>query len=847
MRRIRFPFARWLHVPAQALVPAIVALLGLTIAPPSALAHPEPAPLADGARLRLALEKLDVTASALYIAAHPDDENTAFLAWLANGRKARTAYLSLTRGDGGQNLIGSDTGELLGVIRTNELLAARRIDGAEQFFTRALDFGFSKNPDETLAIWDRERILADVVYVIRRFRPDIIVTRFPTDGGGHGHHTASAILAEEAFSAAADPGRFPEQLESVRPWQAKRLMWNVFRFGGAPADTVPGRVRVDVGAYDPLLGRSFSEIAGESRSQHKSQGFGSAERRGAFVNTFEHRLGQRATSDLFEGVEATWSRTPSGEKFASIVRQAAREFRPKEPQAIVPLLVRARSVLAALPTDPLVVRKRAELDEVLRACLGLWVEAIATAPGAAPGATVRIATAALNRSDVPLALSRVEILSTDAARSTVRPLPFNVPASDTFRVTIPADRAPTRPYWLEQPALRGSFEVSNARIIGDPENAPEFVARFTFDVRGQAIAFDVPVVHRWVDPVAGERHRDFQIVPPATLRFDRSAYLFPDAAARDMKIVVESGAGAVNGLVRLRLPQGWQATPAEAAVALDAGARDTTVTFRVTPPRVASGQGAGVSAEIEFGGRAYALTALTLDYPHIPVQRLHLPATARLVRTDLRVAGGRIGYVMGSGDAIPEALGQMGLAVLPLTEEDVAAADLSAYDVIVTGVRAYNTKPRLRAQQKRLLDYVARGGRLVVQYNTAEEALQDRLGPAPFRISRDRVTVEEAPVRLLKPEHPLVTTPNRITDADFDGWVQERGLYFANPWDPSYETVLSCNDPGEPVRDGGLLYARHGRGVFIDTGYAWFRELPAGVPGAWRLFANLVSAAPIAP
>ncbi|MGH7726251.1 MAG: PIG-L family deacetylase [Candidatus Eiseniibacteriota bacterium] len=833
----------------------LATFLAILLVPPAAFAHPEPAPPADGARLRLALEKLGVTGSVLFVAAHPDDENTALLAWLANGRKVRTAYLSVTRGDGGQNLIGPDTGELLGVIRTNELLAARRIDGAEQFFTRALDFGFSKNPDETLAIWDRERILSDVVYVIRRFRPDVIVTRFPVDGGGHGHHTASAILAEEAFSAAADPKRFPEQLDTVKPWQAKRLMWNVFRFGNAPPDTVPDRARVDIGAYDPLLGRSYSEIAGESRSQHKSQGFGSLERRGSFVNSFDHRLGERAKNDLFDGVDLTWARYPGGEKIQSLFEQAAREYRPHEPASVAPLLLRARTALAALPNDPIVVEKRAELDEALRASLGLWIEAIATVPGVEPGARVRIATTALNRSTEKVSLSRVEIVGAGTGASVpsggAQTLVFNQPANDTILVAIPEGRAPTRPYWLERPALRGSFDVADPSRIGDPENAPELVARFTFAARGQSVVLETPVVHRWVDPVAGERYRDFQIVPLATLRFDRTAYLFPDASARDVRVVVEPApaAQAVDGRVRLRVPEGWRVSPPEAAVAfLGSGpGRDTTLTFRVAPGASASGASARVAAEFESGGHTYGLEAVTLDYPHIPLQRLHLPAAAKLVRADLKIAGGRIGYVMGSGDDVPEALEQMGVRTVALSDEDLENADLSAYDAIVTGVRAYNTRPRLRAQQKRLLDYVAHGGRLVVQYNTAEEALQDRLGPAPFRISRDRVTVEEAPVRVLKPEHPLVTTPNRITDQDFAGWVQERGLYFANPWDPSYETVLSSNDPGEPARDGGVLYARHGRGVFIYSAYAWFRELPAGVPGAWRLFANLVSTTPIAP
>jgi len=805
-------------------------------------ADPEPRPALDAAGIRAGLERLQVMGSALYVAAHPDDENTAFLAYLANGRKVETAYLSLTRGDGGQNLIGPDTGTLLGVIRTQELVAARRIDGAEQFFTRALDFGFSKNPEETLEIWGRDRILSDVVWVIRSYRPDIIVTRFPTDGsGGHGHHTASAILAEEAFAAAADSTRFPEQLQFVRPWQAKRLVWNVFRFGGQAADTVQGRVRVDVGAYDALLGRSYTEIAGASRSQHKSQGFGSAERRGKFVNSFEPRLGERATADLFDGVDLTWARVRGGQKVAPLLAKAAKDFDPAHPAAIVPTLARARTALADVPDDPLVRRKRAELDQLLRACLGLWLEAIAQTPSASPGATVKVVTSALARNDAQVVVQSVAIA--DLARSTApeRALAVNEARTDTLALSVPRDAVPTRPYWLAERPREGSFEVTDQRLIGKPENDPVFVARFSVLAAGVPLTFDTPVVYRWTDPVRGERYRDFLIVPSVTLRLDEAAYLFPDAGARPVTVTVQSAAQPVTGSVRLALPAGWRATPNEFAVALAGGEIDTTVSFSVTPPAGDAPLADRVAATFESGGAATSVRAVRLDYTHIPLQALVLPAEARLVRADVRHTGARVAYVMGSGDAIPDALTQMGYAVTLLSDDDVEHAALVGYDAIVIGVRAYNTRPRLRRLQGRLLDYVAQGGRLILQYDTADEALDDRLGPYPFKISRDRVTVETAPVRVTLPGHPLLTTPNRIGDADFEGWVQERGLYFANPIDPRYETPLSSNDPGETPKAGGLLYARHGKGVFVYAAYAWFRQLPGGVPGAYRIFANLVS------
>jgi LmbE family N-acetylglucosaminyl deacetylase len=819
--------------------------LALLLAPVTAPADPRPPDILDAAGIRLALERINVVGSALFVAAHPDDENTAMLAWLANGKKVRTAYLSCTRGDGGQNLIGPDTGEPLGVIRTHELLDARRIDGAEQLFTRAVDFGFSKGPQETLEKWGRERTLADVVWVIRRLRPDVIVTRFGVDGGGHGHHTASAILAEEAFAAAGDSTRFPEQLGRVRPWRAKRLVWNVGRFGGAGPDTTPGRLQLDLGAYDPILGRSYTEIAGESRSMHKTQGFGAAERRGTWSNSFEHRAGERATRDLFDGVDLTWSRVPGGRRLTPIFAQAAREFRAERPQAIVPLLLRAHGILATLGDDPLVVAKREELLELIRSCTGLWLEATSSRPVASLGGSVRVVTSALNRSDVAIRLDRVTLAppadagSREPSAAAPRLLAFNRPTNDTLTVPIARGEPTAGPYWLRRAPVGGSFDVEDPTLIGTPENPPALVATFHLTVAGQGLAYAVPVVYRWVDPVAGERYRSFETVPPVTLRFDQGAYLFAGAEPREIRVTVQSADAAVDGTLGLRLPPGWSSAPASLSVRLPAGDADTTVRFMVTP--AADPAAAAVGAEFEMGGVRYDRRLVRLDYPHVPTQILLPPAEARLVRADLRIAGRAVGYLMGSGDQGPEALEQMGFAVTLLDDDDLEHSDLARFDAIVAGVRAYNTRPRLRAAQRRLLDYVAGGGRLVVQYNTAEQALQNRLGPLPFQISRDRVTVEEAPVEMKSPDHPLLATPNRIGSADFDGWVQERGLYFASPFDPGYDAVLSCRDPGEPARDGGLLYARHGRGVFVYTGYAFFRQLPAGVPGAWRLFANLVS------
>jgi len=848
--------------------PALVAavLLGavLAFAPRAARADARPPAPLDAAQLGLAIRKLGVLESVLYVGAHPDDENTGLLAYLTRERLARVAYLSLTRGDGGQNLLGGETGEALGVIRTQELLEARRVDGAEQMFTRAVDFGFSKSPDEALAFWGRDSVLADVVWAIRRFRPDVIVTRFPTDGsGGHGHHTASALLAEEAFHAAADPQRFPEQLAlGVQPWQAKRILWNAW------ADSLGG-LPVDVGRYNPVLGRSYTEIAAESRSMHKSQGFGSAGRRGSIPTWFALRGGEPATRDLFDGVVATWARVPKSAAVAAAVAEAVRGYDPAHPAASLAALVKVHRALATLGDDPWATTKRAEVESAIRSAAGLWLEASADRPSASPGGKVKVTALALNRSSAPLVLERLEMPFAAPALAPMPPkpgsggfsgtaavadqgpggaevkaqtLPENRAASGEATLTLPADAPTSQPYWLEVPASAGLFRVADPKMIGRPESPPALVVRAVIRVLGESMTFAVPVTYRSTDPVLGERVQRFEIVPPVTLALDEAAYLFPDAAPRDVRLTVTSGDAAFAGTAHLALPEGWKSDPPSAPVQLAGPAATQTVVFHVTPG--ATPAAATLHAWVEKDGRRYDRGRERIDYPHIGAQTLFPPADAHLVRADVRHVGDDVAYVAGSGDAIPDALRQIGYRVTALTDDELASGALARFASIVIGVRAYNTRPALRAQHQRLMDYVAAGGTLVVQYNTADDALKDQIGPYPFTISRDRVAVEDAPVRLLQPDHALLARPNRITPDDFAGWVQERGLNFASPWDPRYETVLSANDPGEPPRDGGLLVAKFGKGVFIDTSYSWFRQLPAGVPGAYRLFANLVSARP---
>lgn len=801
------------------------------------------------AALKQQLERLRVLGSVLMIAAHPDDENTAVLAYCAQGRKLRTGYLSLTRGEGGQNLIGSEQGELLGMIRTEELLAARRIDGAEQFFTRAIDFGFSKTADETLRKWGREAVLGDIVWVIRRFRPDVIILRFSgTPRDGHGHHQSSAILGKEAFRAAADPSRFPEQLKYVRPWQAKRVVWNGFSFSRQQEqemEKTPARLMVDTGEYNPVVGASYGELAGLSRSQHRSQGFGSAERRGSVPNYFFVVDGEPAQSDLMEGVDVTWNRVPGGAAVDSLVQAVLADYRMDEPERIIPALAQLRNHVAAIDHDD-ARRKLEEIDEALVMASGLWLDVSADRAQATPGSEVSLTLTAVARGRLPVRLLGVAVEGMDGAPSfPAADLSPNRLHTASARLRIPAGQAYTTPFWLRNPKQGELYSVGSPLEIGQASGAPALSARFRLEI-GTALEITRPVEHRWVDRVRGELTRPFAVVPPVSLHLDAAAPLFPDSRPKKIAVVARATAGPVKGQVRLEAPDGWRVSPAAAAFELAEAGQQSAAEFTVTPP-AKSGR-ARLRAWAEAGGSPVSAGVTHIDYEHIPGLTLVRPAEANAVRADAAISARRIGYVMGAGDEVPDALRQLGAEVVLLDDAELARGDLSKFDAIVTGVRAWNVRPGLRAAAQRLWAYVENGGRAVVQYNVLEggflggdPSLLKDIGPYPVKLSRDRVTVEEAPVKFLNPQHPLLTAPNTITAADFEGWVQERGLYFPGEWDARYETVLEMADPGEKPLQSAILFARHGRGTYVLTSLSFFRQLPAGAPGAYRVFANLVS------
>jgi LmbE family N-acetylglucosaminyl deacetylase len=810
-----------------------------------------PAFARDAAELQLSLRRLANIGGALYIAAHPDDENTAMLAWLASEKLYRTGYLSVTRGDGGQNLIGEEKGAVLGVIRTQELLAARRVDGAEQMFTRAIDFGFSKSAEETLRIWGREEVLADVVWAIRKFQPDVIVTRFPaTAEAGHGQHAASALLAEEAFVAAGDSTKFPEQLRYVAPWKAKRIYWNrFFRQPVKPDDPMLANLlSVDLGTFNPLLGRAYTEIAAESRSLHKSQGFGSAERRGSLVNYLDLRGGEPVPTDPFAGVETKWSRYAGGEKIGALLERAANEFKHDNPQASLPLLLQAHAALEQLRANaswsdlnrPWIERKRLDLLDAIRDCAGIAIDVSAADSAVTAGGELPVSVTVVNRSDHPFRLSMVASLYAQPSKAPGTRLENNKPVKTDITLRFPESYDLSQPYWLRKQPTHGLFNVTEQALIGLPENPPAVPITVTLDDNEMnTLIFTVPAVYRRTDPVLGEQVREVSVVPAVTANMASGVYLFPDSKPRPVTVVLRSF-GATAGDVRLLLPAGWKSDPAVMPVKFAGKGDEVRVPFNVTP--AANETTAQMHVEVS-GSRTSSLTEL--EYNHIPTQRLFNDIGARIVRVDVKRGGNHVGYIMGSGDEIPSVLRQVGYDVTVLSDADLDRGDFSQFDAVVTGVRAYNTRKRLKEAHEKLMQYVENGGTVVVQYNTGnggDDLVIAAPGPYPFKISRDRVTVEEAPVKLLDPAHPLLTTPNKITAADFNGWVQERGLYFPNEWDPRYTTVMATTDPGETEKPGGELVARHGKGVFIYTAYAWWRQLPAGVPGAIRAFVNLVSA-----
>lgn len=796
------------------------------------------------AEIGLLLQKLTKTGSVLYFAAHPDDENNRLLSYLGKGRNLRTGYLALNRGEGGQNLIGDEQGDALGLIRTNELLGARSVDGATQFFTRAYDFGYSKNPAETFSIWNRDSVLADAVWVIRLFRPDMIIDRFPTTGeGGHGHHTASAILSVEAVTAAADPARFPDQLRYVSPWKVRSLYWNTFNFGGMNT-TAADQFKINVGGYSPLLGKSYGELAAEGRSFHKSQGFGSAASRGKEFEFLKLIKGEAAKTDLLDGTDTSWNRIEGGQESGKWAMKALLDYDPEKPEQIVPDLLAAYKGLAAVKDPFWVSVKRAELITLIQGCSGLYLSATSSEGFWSARSVIPLTLSAICRTPVQVKLTSVTLNGKPVKGAVSVPgiLPFNEPV----RISASFQADPlliTQPYWLKNTHTTAGYNLTGQDAYRSfAVNPAAISADFTLDIEGTVIVFSSPVLFHSVNPASGESYQPLQILNPVSIQPKDALLIFKGAARRVFSVRLIAYEDNLSGNLLIHLPTGYSARSMSMPYMLAHKGDKTDLHFDVS-----LGKGAPAVDSISFstilGSTVSNQTVHDLEYAHIPHITWMTPAVIKVISPAITVPAGTVGYLAGAGDLLPPMLEQLGYKVSVLTDRQAMEEDLSRFDAIITGVRAYNTRTVLRDIQPRLMAYVKAGGCLISQYNRPNDLVTENLGPYPFEISARRITNELAPVRFTEQASNLLNYPNKITADDFKGWIQERAIYVPVSSDPHYHSPISMSDPGESDLPNTLLYARYGKGAYIYTGLVFFRELPAGVPGAIRLFVNLINAA----
>lgn len=790
------------------------------------------------------IQKLNFLGSALYIAAHPDDENTRLISYLSNHEKARTGYLSLTRGDGGQNLIGPEMRELLGVIRTQELLAARRVDGGEQRFSRANDFGYSKHPDETLEIWNKDKVLADVVWAIRTFKPDVIINRFNhrTPGSTHGHHTSSAMLSVEAFDLANDKTKYPEQLEYTNTWKPNRLFFNTswWFYGSqekfAKADKSK-MLSFDIGTYYPLKGLSNNELASIASSQHLCQGFGRLTTRGTQTEYVEFLKGDfpKDKKDIFSGINTTWNRVEGGGEIGDILYDVEQNFDFVNPSKHLPALLKAYQKVQKLKSEHWKKVKTKELKEIIEACAGLYLEVSAESSSATPNSSVNVDFEVLNRSGVSMELSSIKILPENKKIIKDLDLANNEKKTFTESILIP-EVSYSSPYWLEKPWGLGMYTVESQQLRGKPETPRPIQVQFNLMIENESVSFIKPVVYRYSKRDKGEIYEPFEVLPKVTTKLLNKVLVFSSEKSQKVTVEVRSGAKNTNGKVALKAPNGWTVIPNEAKFSIAQKGDIQLIDFMVTPTQKESEGVLKAIAKVEE--KNYDKELIEINYNHIPKQSVLLPSQAKVVRMNIKKNGTRIGYIQGSGDAIPESLQQIGYEVTELNVNEING-NLEQFDAVVVGIRAYNTIKELQFKQKYLLEYVKNGGNVIVQYNTNRGV--DVQAPYNLQLSRDRVTDENANVTFLAKEHSILNYPNKITEADFDGWVQERGLYFPNKWSKEYTPILSMHDKAESAKNGSLLVAKYGKGNYIYTGLSFFRELPAGVSGAYKLFANLLS------
>lgn len=792
------------------------------------------------------LKALNFLGNALFVAAHPDDENTALISYLSNNISARTAYLSLTRGDGGQNLIGNELGEELGLIRTQELLAARNIDGGEQFFSRAVDFGYSKTPDETLQVWNKEKILADVVWAIRKFRPDVIINRFDhrTSGNTHGHHTSSAILSHEAFNLAANENIYPLQLSEVKTWQPKRLFFNTsWYFYGSPEafEKVDKSkyIEINTGVYYPLLGLSNNEIASLSRSQHQSQGFGQIGSRGDDMTYVEFIEGQEMQSDsLFEGINTKWSRLENGKEIGQILYPLEEKFDHQKPWLIVPELIQAYKKIEQIEDQHWRAQKTDEIKNLIKSCLGLFIEAKAERNYATLNQEIEIDFEAINRSPVQITLEFVEIQNQKS--TLIKSLKENQVLKNKLRIKIDEALNYSSPYWLNEKPKQSTFVVDAQEMIGLPETPKQLKANFIFNIVGEKISYQEDLIYKYKSPTLGEVYKDFKILPEVSLEMHPKTLNFNNTDAKEIKLKVKAYKDIEKASrIHIKTEKDWTVEPKHFKIKNLKAGESKEVKFKVKPNQ--SAVSSLLEVEMKTGGKVNSSVIKTIDYSHIPEQTIIRKSQVELNKFNINTTDKKVAYIKGAGSLLPDNLSSIGIDVSVFDLENINSQLLQNYDVVITGLRLYNISNTIDYKQRILKDFVAKGGHLIIQYNTNRSLKVDKFKPLNFQISRGRVVDENAEMRILEPEHSVLNQPNKISDQDFDNWVQERGLYFADQWDENLTPIFSINDINESPKKGSLLTGKYKKGRMTYTGISFFRQLPANVEGAYKLFVNLIA------
>ena len=806
----------------------------------------------NSSRLYHELMKFNTLGSVLYVGAHPDDENTRLIAYFANEQMAKTSYLSLTRGGGGQNLIGPELKSALGIIRTHELLKARAVDGGQQLFTRAKDFGYCKHPEEAFKEWGEDEILRDVVRAFRRYQPDLVVNRFDhrTPGSTHGHHTGSAMLSVAAFEKANDPNYDPESATLYETWQPKRLMFNTswWFYGGQEAFDRADKTNLltlSVGHYYPHLGQSNGEIAALSRSMHKSQGFGSLSSREQQNEYLELILGDMPgdRNDPFEGVDRTWSRLglDSDDPMIRQINEILDHFDFKHPSKHATDLLDVLIQLKGLPAGPIVEEKINHLTEIIAQCLGLYVTPVASLPYATASDLVSAKIEISNRSKDTILLHKT---SSDELYFFDNTQAISLPPGQTIMVesleAALGQRGLSNPYyWLEHPTESSRYEVPKAELIGRPFGPEPVNVKTVFSLNGRTFILTKPLVYKKRDRVNGEVFDPFGLLPELTVKTSESVLIFNDKKSKKINVTVSAHTDQLNGTLSLQHPDSWTIKPDFIDFELARAGQELVFEFDIVPPK--TGQSGIITPIVQIGDRFFTKQSIEIDYPHIPKIRALETAKTTVVKMNVSGKKLKVGYVQGAGDKVDQGLTQLGHRVVQIDPKTMKAKDLDNLDALVLGIRTYNTQQSLVSKSAMINKYIAQGGLLLIQYQTTSGLLTPIMGPVSFKIGRDRVTDEQAKVHFLDPKHPILNTPNRLEPTDFDGWVQERGLYFAQSWDDEFTPLLGMNDQGEAQTQGALILAHFGKGTVIYTGLSLFRQIPEGVSGAYKLLANLLS------